>query len=92
MNSDIAPSELYLDLKDYSVKDLQDREEEIFDHVGDLLDKKIIYHKSRPSLIKLGGYVELQVDGKKIIYWNYPKLRIKPGKFQVVSTCKRELI
>lgn len=64
LNSDLAPSELYLDLKEDRLDDLELRQEEIFKTIKLLLQKKVIYHKAPSLFNKRRGFVELPVDGK----------------------------
>jgi hypothetical protein len=66
LNSDIAPSELYMDLQTDELKVLKKREEEIFKNVTLFLRKEITYHKNPSMFHKSRGYVEMQVDGKRV--------------------------
>jgi|GEM_PF-3458104 len=66
LNSAIAPSELYLDLKTTEPDVLKTREEEIFGNVERLLQKEVTYHENPSFFNKQRGYIELQVDGKVV--------------------------
>lgn len=66
LNSDIAPSELYLDLDSRKPSDLEKREDEIFHTIDLLLGKKIVFHRKPSFFNKQRGYIELTVDGKPL--------------------------
>ena len=68
-DSDIAPSEFYLDLKSDSPTLVSRREKEIFSNITLLLNKKLRYHKKPSMLNRERGYVELNIDGKTTKIW-----------------------
>jgi hypothetical protein len=81
LNSALAPSELYMDIKSDSLDDLATRDEEIRDTVVKLLEKNIPYYRTPGIFNKHRGYVELPVDGKilrlsqKKNYFNLPETK-----------------